>query len=161
MNALYIFIALIIGFLIVTATILNGKIAEKIGLVNDIFINFLAGLLTSALLLLLFINKMPTFTEMSPISKYYYLGGAVGIIVIFLSNIIVPKIPAAYLVISAFVGQILTSALIDYLFFDLFSSGKIIGGVLILIGLIYNINLDKKDYNKEDKANNREQLNLG
>jgi len=85
------------------------------------------------------------------------LGGIVGLIVIFLSNVIVPKIQAAYLVTLAFVGQILTSALIDYLFFDIFSQGKIVGGIFILVGLVYNINIDNNDENID---NRRAEVNL-
>lgn len=148
MDIVYIFLALIIGFLIVIATILNGKIAQRIGVANDVLINFFAGLLTSILVLLLFKNSIPSFSEILSIPKYYYLGGIVGLIVICLSNIIVPKIQAAYLVVLAFVGQILTSAVIDYLFFDLLSKGKIVGGIFILIGLLYNFNIDRKDKTK-------------
>lgn len=141
---MYILLALIIGFIVVIATILNGKIAQKIGIVNDVFINFFVGLLSSILLMLLFKNNIFEISDLLSIPSYYYLGGLIGLIVICLSNIIVPKIQAAYLVILAFIGQILTSALIDYLFFDLFSKGKIVGGLLILIGLAYNIGIDKK-----------------
>ncbi len=144
MTILYILLALIIGFIVVIATILNGKIAQKIGIVNDVFINFFVGLLSSILLMLLFKNNIFEISDLLSIPSYYYLGGLIGLIVICLSNIIVPKIQAAYLVILAFIGQILTSALIDYLFFDLFSKGKIVGGLLILIGLAYNIGIDKK-----------------
>ena len=71
-----------------------------------------------------------------------------GLVVIWASNMIVPKIAAAYLVILAFIGQILTSALIDYFYLDLLSKGKIIGGLIILLGLLYNVRVDKI-YKKE------------
>ena len=57
-------------------------------------------------------------------------------------NIIVPKIPAVYIVILRFIGQMLTSAIIDYVYLDIFSKGKIIGGALFLMGLIINAKVD-------------------
>lgn len=148
---MYIILALLIGFSVVIATILNGKLAEKIGVVNDIVINFSIGLLTSAFLLLFMKENIPSLSELENIPIYFYFGGFVGLIVIWVSNVIVPKIAAAYLVILAFTGQILTSALIDYFFLDLLSKGKIIGGFVILFGLIYNVRIDM--ITKKEKDN--------
>lgn len=150
-GALYIILALLVGFSVVIATILNGKLAQKIGVVNDIVINFSIGLFTSALLLLFVKENVPSFTNLKTVPIYFYFGGVVGLIALWASNVIVPKIAAAYLVILAFVGQILTSALIDYFFLDLFSIGKLIGGLLILLGLIYNVRIDK--ITKKEKGN--------
>lgn len=43
--------------------------------------------------------------------------------------------------ILRFIGQMLTSAMIDYIYLDIFSKGKVIGGLLFLIGLIINANV--------------------
>lgn len=145
---MYILLALIIGFSVVIATILNGKLAQRIGVVNDIVINFSIGLFTSAILLLIVKEDIPTLPNLKSIPFYFYIGGLVGLVVIWASNMIVPKIAAAYLVILAFIGQILTSALIDYFYLDLLSKGKIIGGLIILLGLLYNVRVDKI-YKKE------------
>ena len=61
------------------------------------------------------------------------------------SNIIIPKIPIIYTSLLIFVGQLFTGILIDYLRIGFVSKGKIIGGILILLGLIYNSNVDKKE----------------
>ncbi|MGD9678355.1 MAG: DMT family transporter [Vulcanibacillus sp.] len=140
---MYLLLALIIGFSVVIATILNGKLAQKIGIVNDIVINFSVGLLTSFILLVVVEENIPAVANLKTIPYFFYFGGLVGLLVIWASNVIVPKIAAAYLVILAFIGQIFTSAIIDYFFLDLLSKGKIIGGAFILIGLIYNVRVDK------------------
>ena len=84
----------------------------------------------------------------------YFLGGFIGVLTTYLFNIIVPKVPAVYVVILRFIGQMLTSAIIDYIYLDIFSKGKVIGGVLFLIGLIINAKVDYK-YNQE-KLNEKE-----
>lgn len=57
-------------------------------------------------------------------------------------NLIVPRVPAVYVVILRFIGQMLTSAIIDYIYLDILSKGKVIGGILFLIGLIINAKID-------------------
>jgi len=61
-----------------------------------------------------------------------------------LFNIIVPKVVTVYIVVLRFIGQMLASAVIDYIYLDIFSKGKIIGGVLFLIGLMLNARVDNK-----------------
>jgi uncharacterized membrane protein YdcZ (DUF606 family) len=72
-----------------------------------------------------------------------YLGGLVGVIVISLSNYITPKISAFYLTLLIFIGQLFTGTIIDFFLSHELSTGKIIGGILVLIGLTYNLLVDR------------------
>lgn len=145
---MYLILAFLTGFSIVITTILNGKLAEKIGTINGIIVNYSMGLITSILLCLIMRENIYSIKALSTSPMYYFLGGFVGVAVIFLFNIVVPKIPAVYVVILPFVGQILTSAIIDYFYLDIFSKGKIVGGILFLVGLLYNARVDKKSRHK-------------
>ena len=71
-----------------------------------------------------------------------YLGGLVGVIVISLSNYITPKISAFYLTLLIFIGQLFAGTIIDLLTNEL-SIGKVIGGIFVLIGLSYNLLVDR------------------
>ena len=73
-----------------------------------------------------------------------YLGGLVGVGVVVLSTYLTPKISTFYLTIFIFLGQLFTGVIIDYFILDEFSIGKIFGGILVLIGVVYNLVLDNK-----------------
>jgi transporter family-2 protein len=66
------------------------------------------------------------------------------------SNIVIPKIPTIYSTLLIFIGQIFTGIIIDYFRAGFVSKGKVIGGVLILVGILYNSNVDKKELVKND-----------
>ena len=53
-----------------------------------------------------------------------------------------------HVVILRFIGQLLASALLDDICLDIFSKGKVMGGVLFLLGLIKNSKADNT-YKKE------------
>ncbi|HAG44573.1 MAG TPA: EamA-like transporter family protein, partial [Clostridium sp.] len=80
----------------------------------------------------------------SNIPFYAFLGGLIGVIVVSASNVVIPKIPTMYTTLLIFIGQIFTGIIIDYLELSSISKGKIIGGLLILLGMLYNSNVDKK-----------------
>jgi uncharacterized membrane protein YdcZ (DUF606 family) len=122
----------------------NGKIAQKEGMLNGVFINFLMAVLSSMVLCLVMLNTLPSYTVIKTVPLPYYLGGIIGVITTFIFNVVVPKIPAVYIVILRFIGQLFASAVIDYLFLDRFSKGKILGGILFFFGLVLNAKIDKK-----------------
>jgi uncharacterized membrane protein YdcZ (DUF606 family) len=127
---------------------MNGKIAQKEGMINGVLINYLVAAFTSILLCAIMINGKHDYESLKTIPLIYFLGGFIGVITTYLFNLIVPRVPAVYIVVLRFIGQLLTSALIDYLYLHVFSIGKIIGGCLFFIGLILNAGADEK-YEKE------------
>jgi uncharacterized membrane protein YdcZ (DUF606 family) len=145
---MYLLLAFFIGVSIVLNMIMNGKIAQKEGMINGILINYLVAAFTSIILCVMMINGKPDYEALKSIPLIYFLGGYIGVITTYLFNLIVPRVPAVYIVVLRFIGQLLTSALIDYLYLHVFSIGKIIGGCLFFIGLILNARADEK-YEKE------------
>ena len=79
----------------------------------------------------------------SSIPFYSYLGGAIGILVVLLSNYTTPKVSNLSLSLLVFIGQLSIGILIDYYSYSTVSIGKILGGILILLGLSYNMIIDK------------------
>lgn len=141
---LFIILSFFIGITIVTNMMLNGKLAQREGMINGVIINYLMAVLSSVLLCAIMINSMPSYSTIRAVPPVYFLGGFIGVLTTYLFNVIVPKVPAVYVVILRFIGQILTSAIIDYIYLDIFSRGKVIGGVLFLIGLVINAKADSK-----------------
>lgn len=142
---LYILLAILSGVSVVISRIINSKLAEEIGTFQGTFFNYLTGLITSTIFLLItkdYINIPPIHELNLPI--YSYLGGSIGILVVVLSNYTTPKVSSFSLTLLVFIGQLSIGIIIDYFNSNTLSIGKLIGGLFILIGLTYNIVVDKK-----------------
>lgn len=81
---------------------------------------------------------------MKSVPFWAFLGGLLGVIVVSISNLVTPKISSFYLTLIIFVGQLFTGIIFDYFSQGLISIGKIIGGLLVILGLSYNLIVDKK-----------------
>lgn len=139
---IYLFLSCLIGVSIVINMMLNGKLAQRIGMINGVIINFLMATITSAFLCGIMIKSMPSYSTLRAVPLPYFLGGFIGVLTTYLFNLIVPKIPAVYVVILRFIGQMLASATIDYFYLNVFSKGKVIGSLLFLLGLVLNARVD-------------------
>jgi transporter family-2 protein len=73
-----------------------------------------------------------------------YLGGAIGVITVWLSNVVVVKIPQLYITLLMFVGQVFTGVLMDALIDGAVSTQNIIGGVLVTLGLALNLLFERR-----------------
>ncbi|ARC86967.1 hypothetical protein FDF58_01130 [Clostridium argentinense] len=150
---MYIFLSFLTGVTIVINMMLNGKVAQKEGMINGVIINYLMATISSILLCAIMINSIPSYSSIKSIPIPYFLGGFIGVLTTYMFNIIVPKVPAVYVVILRFIGQMLASAVIDYIYLGIFSQGKVIGGLLFLIGLVVNARIDNKYKQKNLKLN--------
>ena len=148
---IYIILSFLIGIVIVINMMLNGRLAEREGLISGVVIYYLTAVLSSALLCAVMIKTIPSYSVIRAVPLPYFLGGFIGVLTTYLFNVIVPKVSAVYVVILRFIGQMLTSAVIDYIYLDIFSGGKVFGGVLFLIGLIVNAKDDNKNERKSSK----------
>ncbi|UAL50242.1 MULTISPECIES: DMT family transporter [Metabacillus] len=142
---IYLIISILAGVSIVIARIINSNLADKIGLLEGTLINFVTGLMLS-LVFLLFSSEAVSFStlDFTQVPSWAYLGGAAGVIVIFLSSYLTPKVSAFYLTLFIFIGQLFTGIVIDYFTLGELSQGKILGGLLVLFGLVFNLRIDRK-----------------
>lgn len=138
---MYIIIALITGGCIIVSMIINASLSKRIGIMQGTAINYAVGLVFSIILFsLLGKTELVSMSTITNLPKFYLLGGGLGVIVIMMSNMVIPKIPAAYTTLLLFIGQLAAGIFIDYINLGIFSKGKVIGGVLVLLGLM----LDRK-----------------
>jgi len=147
---IYIILAAISGCLVILSMIVNSRLADKIGVLQSTFINYIVGL-SITFILVLFTGSLNNFqlNSLDNIPLWAFLGGFIGVMVVATSNIIIPKIPIIYSTVLIFVGQIFTGIIIDYIRVGHVSKGKIIGGSLIVLGMIYNSTIDKKAVKNE------------
>ena len=142
----YFTLAFAAGVTTVVARIVNSHLAGKIGLLQGTFYNYVMGIL-SASIILLFSNEVNQLSSLdfSSIPVKAYFGGIFGIAVVVLSSYVTPRISVFYQTLFVFIGQIFVGIIVDYFVLNQLSVGKIIGGILVLFGLLYNLMIDKKD----------------
>ncbi|KEI98858.1 hypothetical protein N496_04475 [Clostridium botulinum A2B3 87] len=132
--------------------ILNGELSKRIGTINSVVINYLTATLASIIFYYITLNFISNTPTIANTSLVYFLGGVIGVLTTYIFNVIVHKIPTVYTVILRFIGQMLTSAIIDYLYFNIFSIEKVVGCVLFLIGIILNAKSDENYKQKQLKS---------
>ncbi|WP_461206000.1 DMT family transporter [Clostridium sp. DL1XJH146] len=141
---MYILLALVTGGTVIITIILNAKLAEKVGILASTFVNYLVGLLGSILLYVV-INKGfgLQLLQLNDIPLLYLTGGLFGVAIVMMNSAILPKIPVVYTTILIFSGELIIGIFMDYFYFNQVPTGKIIGGVFILLGILYNMKVDK------------------
>lgn len=139
----YILISVIAGAIVVVSRILNTKLSEKVGLIESSFFNYFTGVLASLVLFIIFKENFSS-NNFSKIPFYAYFGGILGIGIVILNSVITPKMSSFYATLIIFVGQLFTGILLDCLTLNSVSITKIFGGVLVVIGLTYNLYVDSK-----------------
>jgi len=132
-----------IGVLIVFSAITNGQLAQEVGIPKGIQMNFFFGSLSAFVLTLAFEVQSVRAVSFTTLPIIFLCGSFFAMGVLFFMNTIVPKISAFYIVLLPFVGQMLVSGCIDYFYLNILSRGKIIGAILILIGIMCNAILER------------------
>jgi transporter family-2 protein len=133
------------GVLIVVSRSYNARLAVETSVYASAFFNYFCGLLTAIPVFLLFGMKEPVWAEfvLSP-NWWTYLGGAVGVSIVWLSNTVIVKISQLYVTLLMFVGQVFTGVLLDALIDGTFSGANLIGGALVATGLALNLLLERR-----------------
>lgn len=139
----FILISIASGAIVVISRILNTRLSEKVGLLESSFFNYLTGLI-SALILFSIIKDKVHFDELYSIPFWAYLGGALGIIIVILSSVVTPKMSSFYITLIIFIGQLFTGIIIDCITLKTIPFPKIIGGLLVIAGLGYNLHIDSE-----------------
>lgn len=143
---MYYLFAFTAGALTLISMITNSKLSTYVGTRQSTLVNFTAGLIVSIVLYFLF--QETTFKLIS-LPLWAYFGGFMGIFIVIISNIVIPKIPTVYTTLLIFIGQLLTGVLIDFIQYRELSVYKFIGVMLITAGLYFNFIIDKNDQLKK------------
>jgi len=133
------------GIAIVLARTFNAGLSEQTNAYTSTFFNNIVGVSVSFLaLFLLGRNELAAGLAIYP-SWWIYMGGAIGVGIITISNITVVKVSALYLSLLVFIGQVFTGIVIDMVIDQEFSFLILIGGALVTLGLVVNLLQDKKN----------------
>lgn len=128
------------GVLLVISRSYNSRLADETSLYISTFFNYVCGLVTAIPVFLLLGSHEPVWAGLVLAPNWWaYLGGAIGVATVWLSNVVVVKIPQLYITLLMFVGQVFTGVLLDALGSGAFSTANLIGGALVALGLALNL----------------------
>lgn len=140
---LAVIVSLLAGGTVVLSRIINGKLAQASTALQSALVNYFAGVVVSVLIFLLMgQGKMPQSVTFSP-NVWIYSGGILGVFVVLLSNVCVNRLPSFYLTLTVFLGQLFTGLALDTLLAQAFSIRSLVGGLLVFIGLLQNLLVDR------------------
>lgn len=113
-NLLALALALVSGVLMAVQGSLNTALSKVIGLLETTFVVHITG--TVILLILLFVLRMGKGNlYLLPQAPWFsYLGGLVGVFIIYLVAASIPKVGVANATTAIIVGQVLTAIAIDH-----------------------------------------------
>ncbi|MFA9465369.1 MAG: DMT family transporter [Velocimicrobium sp.] len=139
-----IIVSLLAGCTIVLARTVNARLAVETSLSTSTFYNFLFGFMTSVIVLFIYGREdISNVGFMGSCHWWGYLGGIIGIFVVFILNLNVTKISSFYMTLLLFVGQVFMGILLDILLTHSFSLQQMLGGVFVLLGICINLYFDK------------------
>ncbi len=146
---MYIILAMLAGASTVLSSVINSRLSRDIGQFKCAFVNYCAGLLPS-LIYCIYIGATKGFSLSGEIPFYLFFGGVVGIFILFTSNVVYSKISAVIVTLLVFIGQIALGTMIDiFVFNQNISIMKIIGIIVIGVGIYLNMLIDKNSLSAE------------
>jgi len=151
---LAIIVSFLAGVTVVASRTTNARLAAETSLLKSTFYNYILGLICSVIvLLILHFFVTPQFPESLPLLRWkqlwIYLGGAMGVCTVSISNAVVTKISSFYVTLLMFIGQVFTGILLDIIISHTLSLGNLLGGVCVAIGLILNLWFDQESQSQD------------
>lgn len=124
------------GITIVFGRTLNAKLTSYTNLRYSTLFNYIIGIIGSILIVLLTKTTLPENLPNFKISDIFiYLGGALGVVMVTASSYLTNKLSSIVFTLLLFLAQLFTGIAIDYFISGDYSNGKVIGGLIILVGL--------------------------
>lgn len=136
------------GVTVVLSRSVNTQLSEKIGAMHGALVNHVVGLIVS-ILILFFVNiETVPFKLNNPLM---YFGGVLGVVVVYLSNIVVPKVSSFNLTVLSFVGQVLMGLVLDLMLTQTYSVPTLKAALIIATGILLTILTEKVSIKRTNK----------
>lgn len=150
-------LAILSGVFVTLSSVMNAQAGKKIGIYGSALLNYLLGTVTAlGIYLVLQGPGAVTLAQLREVPLWGFAGGLVGVLVVVGCNITLPRIPIIYATLLIFIGQCLTGLILDYFDGIVLSRGRLLGLLMILGGLLYNLWVDKQAEGQEKSANELE-----
>ena len=142
----------VLGGVLTLSMVVSSSLGKKIGLIQSTIIHYIGGLIGGIFILIgMGSVSVPSIIDMSRMPLYIFLGGIMGVMVVYASNVVIPKIPVVYSILM-FSGQMLCAIVIDAIVMGDFSWKKLLGAIIVILGIFYNSKIDEKEENKVIEA---------
>jgi transporter family-2 protein len=138
---IYILAAFTSGGIVVLTILYNSHLSKHIGGTNGVTINYLTGVITSIVIVLI-MNKFRIMNLQSTPLYLFVAGGFLGVFVISVNNVLLPKVPVLLFTVLLFFGQLLASFAFDFYNRVELTITQIIGIIVVFIGIILNAYLN-------------------
>jgi len=134
------FLSVLSGVTVVASRAVNAGLSGRIGGMQGSFVNHMVGLPCTVAALFLLGRSDPIFGGLILTPKIWiYLGGTLGVMVVFLSNLTVPQIPVFLFSLFSFVGEIGAGILFDILSGLKYSKSMLYGTAFVASGIVLNM----------------------
>lgn len=137
-------IAVLIGFTIVTSMVQNARLAKDISNAQTTILNFITGLIGISLLFIISGTGLAYFALVHQVPLLGFIGGALAVVVVFTSTVIIRKVSIIASSMLMYTGQMLAGFLIDYYRGIVLSPYKLLGCGLIIAGIYFNAYVDSR-----------------
>lgn len=115
MKLLYILLAFLIGVLVPFQAIVNSRLASYIqSNITATFISFSGGFLIFLAIVTLSPTPFPTWSKLTSLPPYMFLGGLIGCVFVLSATILVPKLGSTGFVGLVVAGQLCISLVVDH-----------------------------------------------
>ncbi|MEZ4509890.1 MAG: DMT family transporter, partial [Eubacteriales bacterium] len=95
------------GISLIVSRSYNARLASNTSVYISTFFNYVCGLMTAIPVFLLLGMREPALSGFAFSPQWWiYLGGTIGVVTVWLSNVVVVKIPQLYVTLLMFVGQV-------------------------------------------------------
>ena len=138
MEIFYILLALLLGCLNVINRTVNFQATKHLGNNSGCLMNYLIGSIASLCVVLAYPEAKTGMTQFTQAPFWLYLGGVFGVIAFFLNITSLNKMNLFQSAIIILIGQLIASFLLDLVFGYSFSFIKVIGIVIMTIGVIWD-----------------------
>jgi len=143
MIIVYGLLALIAGVVITFSSTLNAQLGKSIGTYKAALYHNSVGALLATIMAIFTLRDLESgFKSLEQVPLYLYSGGLVTVAVVISTIRLVPKIPIIYTTLSVFIGQFLVGFIIDWYMGIKFSIGRMVGFLIIFLGLALNIYIE-------------------
>jgi bacterial/archaeal transporter family-2 protein len=125
--------------------ILNSELGREKGIFRSTRVNYIVGLATTLVLLAIFRPPLAkAVDDVASAGPLLASGGAImGVAMCVITNLVFPKLPAFSATLLLFSGQALTGVLVDYAAEGAFDARKLVGTLVLLVGLALNALLSR------------------
>ncbi len=140
MDILSMVLSTLVGVALVMQRVANSNLSERTSLEVAVSYTYFTALVGCIAIFLMAGQGEPIVVQgIIPTDVWLYLGGAVGVVTVYLSTICVSKVAGYSLSLLMFIGQVFAGVVIDSLLLGELSTINIVGGVVVTIGMVVDI----------------------